>query len=125
MDHPDIEEFIAAKRTPGRLTNFNLSVLASDVFMAAVQADGDWALSFGGKSYRTLKANALWDTIMRSTYDYAEPGVIFIDRINDVNNLSYCETHCRHQSLRRAAPAALWRLPFGLDQSGQAGAPPL
>ncbi len=92
VDHPDIEEFIAAKRTAGRLTNFNLSVLVSDAFMAAVKGDGDWALSFGGKIYRTIKAKALWDTIMRSTYDYAEPGVIFIDRINAVNNLSYCET---------------------------------
>ena len=91
VDHPDIEEFIAAKRTPGRLTNFNLSVLVSDAFMAAVKADGDWTLRFGGKTYRTLKAKTLWDAIMRSTYDYAEPGVIFIDRINEANNLSYCE----------------------------------
>ena len=92
VDHPDIEEFIAAKRTPGRLSNFNLSVLVSDAFMAAVRADADWPLTFGGKIYRSLKAKALWDTIMRSTYDYAEPGVIFIDRINQENNLSYCET---------------------------------
>ena len=91
VDHPDIEEFIAVKRTPGRLTNFNLSVLVSDAFMAAVEADGDWTLSFGDKTYRTLKAKVLWDAIMRSTYDYAEPGVIFIDRINEANNLSYCE----------------------------------
>ena len=92
VDHPDIEEFITAKRTPGRLSNFNLSVLASDAFMAAVKADGDWPLSFGGKTYRTVKARALWDTIMRSTYDYAEPGVIFIDRVNQENNLGYCES---------------------------------
>jgi ribonucleoside-diphosphate reductase alpha chain len=92
VDHPDIEDFITAKRTPGRLSNFNLSVLASDAFMAAVKADADWDLQFGGKLYRTLKARALWDTIMRSTYDYAEPGVIFIDRINSQNNLAYCET---------------------------------
>jgi ribonucleoside-diphosphate reductase alpha chain len=92
VDHPDIEDFITAKRTPGRLSNFNLSVLVSDAFMAAVKNDGDWALRFGGKTYRTLKAKALWETIMRSTYDYAEPGVIFIDRINDQNNLGYCET---------------------------------
>src|SRR6201995_200329 len=92
VDHPDIEDFITAKRTPGRLSNFNLSVLVSDAFMAAVKADGDWNLQFGGKVYRTLKARALWDTIMRSTYDYAEPGVIFIDRINQQNNLAYCET---------------------------------
>ncbi|HWY60427.1 MAG TPA: adenosylcobalamin-dependent ribonucleoside-diphosphate reductase [Rhizomicrobium sp.] len=91
-DHPDIEEFIDAKRTAGRLSNFNLSVLVSDAFMAAVKNDGDWTLKFGGKDYRTLKARLLWDRIMRSTYDYAEPGVIFIDRINSQNNLSYCET---------------------------------
>ena len=92
VGHPDIEDFIDAKRTPGRLSNFNLSVLVSDAFMAAVNADDDWALTFGGHAYRTVKAKALWDRIMRSTYDYAEPGVIFIDRINQLNNLSYCET---------------------------------
>ena len=92
IDHPDIEDFIDAKRSSGRLSNFNLSVLVSDAFMAAVKADGDWTLKFGGKAYRTVKARTLWDRIMRSTYDYAEPGVIFIDRINGQNNLSYCET---------------------------------
>src|SRR5882724_5218028 len=92
VDHPDIEDFITAKREQGRLTNFNLSVLVSDAFMAAMKADQDWTLTFGGKTYRTIKAKALWDIIMRSTYDHAEPGVIFIDRINEVNNLSYCET---------------------------------
>ncbi len=92
IDHPDIEDFIDAKRSSGRLSNFNLSVLASDAFMAAVKADSDWTLKFGGKAYRTVKARTLWDRIMRSTYDYAEPGVIFIDRINGQNNLSYCET---------------------------------
>src|SRR5689334_15589371 len=92
VDHPDIEDFITAKRTPGRLSNFNLSVLVSDAFMAAVKADADWPLVFGATTYRTVSAKALWDTIMRSTYDYAEPGVIFIDRINQENNLSYCET---------------------------------
>jgi len=92
VDHPDIEQFIEAKREAGRLSNFNLSVLASDAFMGAVKADGDWPLVFGGKVYRTLKARDLWARIMRSTYDYAEPGVIFIDRINALNNLSYAET---------------------------------
>jgi ribonucleoside-diphosphate reductase alpha chain len=92
VDHPDIEEFVTAKRIPGRLSNFNLSVLVSDAFMAAVKAGADWDLQFGGKVFRTLKAKALWDMIMRSTYDQAEPGVIFIDRINQENNLSYCET---------------------------------
>jgi len=91
-DHPDIEAFIEAKRTPGRLAMFNLSVLASDAFIAAVKADGPWDLKFGGKIYKTIDARDLWDRIMRATYDYAEPGVIFIDRINAENNLSYCET---------------------------------
>ncbi len=91
-DHPDIETFIDAKRTPGRLSMFNLSVLASAAFMEAVKNDGPWDLKFAGKIYRTVEARALWDRIMRATYDYAEPGVIFIDRINDENNLSYCET---------------------------------
>ena len=91
-DHPDIEEFIAAKRDPSRLRNFNLSVLVTDAFMAAVKADAGWPLVFAGRTYKTVRAGALWDQIMRSTYDYAEPGVIFIDRINAANNLSYCET---------------------------------
>jgi ribonucleoside-diphosphate reductase alpha chain len=91
-DHPDIETFIDAKRTPGRLQMFNLSVLASDAFMAAVKNDGPWDLKFNGKIFRTVEARALWDRIMRATYDTAEPGVIFIDRINAENNLAYCET---------------------------------
>src|ERR1700761_2815240 len=82
-DHPDIEDFIEAKRVSGRLSNFNLSVLVSDAFMTAVADDADWVLQFQGKPYRTLRARSLWDQIMRSTYDYAEPGVIFIDRINE------------------------------------------
>jgi ribonucleoside-diphosphate reductase alpha chain len=91
-DHPDIEDFIAAKREPGRLRNFNLSVLATDAFMAAVDGDTDWRLVFEGKTFRTIRARALFDSITRATYDYAEPGVIFIDRINARNNLHYCET---------------------------------
>jgi ribonucleoside-diphosphate reductase alpha chain len=91
-DHPDIEDFIAAKADAKRLRMFNLSVLVTDDFMQAVKADADWPLVFGGQTYRTISARALWDRIMRSTYDYAEPGVIFIDRINTLNNLSYCET---------------------------------
>ena len=91
-DHPDIEAFIDAKRTPGRLSMFNLSVLATDAFMTAVKNDGPWDLKFGGKIYRTVQARELWNRIMRATYDYAEPGVIFIDRINAMNNLGYCET---------------------------------
>ena len=91
-DHPDIEAFIAAKRQVGRLRNFNLSVLATDPFMAAVDADADWPLVFAGHTYRSVRARALFDSITQATYDYAEPGVIFIDRINARNNLHYCET---------------------------------
>jgi ribonucleoside-diphosphate reductase alpha chain len=91
-DHPDIEAFIEAKRDPARLRMFNLSVLVTDAFMAAVKADGPWELAFGGKVYRTVEARDLWNKIMRSTFDYAEPGVIFIDRINAMNNLGYAET---------------------------------
>jgi ribonucleoside-diphosphate reductase alpha chain len=90
-DHPDIEEFIAAKSDATRLRNFNLSILVTDAFMAAVESDADWDLVFGGKVYRTLKARALWNRIMRATYDFAEPGVIFIDRVNARSNLAYCE----------------------------------
>ena len=90
-DHPDIEGFIAAKSDSTKLRNFNLSVLVTDPFMAAVKADGPWDLVFGGKVYKTVQARALWDAIMRATYDYAEPGVIFIDRINAMNNLAYAE----------------------------------
>ena len=91
-DHPDIEAFIEAKREPGRLRMFNLSVLVTDAFMQAVQEDAAWELKFDGVTYKSLPARDLWDAIMRATYAYAEPGVIFIDRINDKNNLHYCET---------------------------------
>jgi ribonucleoside-diphosphate reductase alpha chain len=91
-DHPDIEDFIAAKSDPARLRMFNVSVLVTDPFMEAVKADGDWDLVFEGQIYKTLSARKLWDQIMQSTYEFAEPGVIFIDRINQANNLSYCET---------------------------------
>ncbi|MEL6228175.1 MAG: adenosylcobalamin-dependent ribonucleoside-diphosphate reductase, partial [Pseudomonadota bacterium] len=91
-DHPDIGEFIEAKRTAGKLTNFNLSVLVTDAFVDAVRADRDWDLVFDGKVYQTVRARDLWQRIMRSTYEHAEPGVIFIDRVNALNNLGYCET---------------------------------
>jgi ribonucleoside-diphosphate reductase alpha chain len=90
-DHPDIEAFIEAKREPGRLRMFNLSVLVTDAFMQAVEEDAPWQLQFGGTVHHTLPARELWDKIMRATYAYAEPGVIFIDRINRRNNLWYCE----------------------------------
>ena len=91
-DHPDIEAFIAAKKDPARLRMFNLSVLVTDAFMAAVKADGPWDLVFGGRVYQTVQARDLWARIMRNTFDFAEPGVIFIDRINAANNLNYVET---------------------------------
>ena len=91
-DHPDIEGFIEAKQDAARLRMFNLSVLVTDPFMEAVKADGPWELTFEGKIYHTLNARDLWNKIMRATYDYAEPGVIFIDRINAMNNLAYAET---------------------------------
>ena len=125
-DHPDIEAFIAAKREPGRLRNFNLSVLVTDDFMAAVDADADWPLRFEGKTYRSVRARALWDSITRATYDYAEPGVLFIDRINARNNLAYCETiHATNPCAEQPLPpygacllgsinlARLIREPFG------------
>ena len=90
-DHPDVEQFIAAKSDSARLRMFNLSVLVTDPFMEAVKADGSWDLKFDGKVYHTVKARDLWNKIMKATYDYAEPGVIFIDRINEANNLNYVE----------------------------------
>ncbi len=109
-DHPDVLEFIEAKHTPGRLTNFNISILITDKFMKAVKEDKEWILGFNkprldgqhvgeitqenGKIwyiYHKLPARELWEKIMRSTYDYAEPGVLFITRANEYNNLWYCE----------------------------------
>ena len=91
-DHPDIEDFITAKSDAARLRMFNVSVLVTDPFMDAVKSDGSWDLVFDGTVYKTVQARDLWNGIMRATYDYAEPGVIFIDRINTANNLNYCET---------------------------------
>ena len=90
-DHPDIEAFIDAKADPAKLRNFNLSVLVTDAFIAAVRAGKPWDLVFEGKVVKTVPARALWERIMRAAYDYAEPGVIFIDRVNAMNNLAYCE----------------------------------
>ena len=91
-DHPDIEAFIEAKREAGRLRMFNLSVLVTDALMTALKEDAPWELKFGGTTFKVLRARDLWDKVMRATYSYAEPGVIFIDRINRRNNLHYCET---------------------------------
>jgi len=90
-DHPDIEHFITAKSDSARLRMFNMSVLITDDFMDAVKADGSWELVFDGRVYHTVQALDLWNKIMQATYDFAEPGVIFIDRINKANNLSYVE----------------------------------
>lgn len=128
VSHPDVEEFIKAKREDGRLRQFNLSLLITDAFLEAVRSDAEWPLVFpvmkcelgevdladreqvlwqdwpitegytvddegrvACRIYRTLKARRLWNLIMRSTYDYAEPGFILIDRVNDLNNLWWCE----------------------------------
>jgi len=115
IDHPDILEFIVAKQTPGRLTNFNVSVLVTTAFMEALKAGSDWDLGFTVPRadenhvdvsekfnpitglmdewfvYHRMPARELWDLVLKSTYDYAEPGVIFIDRVNERNNLKYCE----------------------------------
>ncbi len=91
-DHPDVEDFIVAKQDATRLRMFNLSVLITDPFMDAVKSNSAWDLVFGGKIYKTVQARVLWNKIMRSTFEFAEPGVIFIDRINAANNLGYVET---------------------------------
>jgi len=110
IDHPDVVEFIEAKRTPGRWNNFNVSVGVPDAFMQALAKGESWDLvhrakpaaqaladgavqrSDGWWIYRSLPAQALWDQVMRSAYDFAEPGILFLDRINQDNNLRYCES---------------------------------
>jgi len=92
VDHPDIEEFIRSKRNQNELTNFNISVGITDEFMSCVQNNETFALRHNGKVYKYIDANALWNEIMRSTWDWAEPGVLFLDRINRDNPLYYCET---------------------------------
>ncbi|HEY8710073.1 MAG TPA: LAGLIDADG family homing endonuclease, partial [Burkholderiaceae bacterium] len=109
IDHPDVLEFITAKRKPGRWSNFNVSVAVTDEFMRALLAAQDWPLVHRARPgapliaqgafqrddglwvYRVLPAQELWDTVMRSTYDFAEPGILFSDTINRDNNLRYCE----------------------------------
>ena len=91
VDHPDIEEFIRSKNNSNRLTNFNISVGVTDKFMEAVKSDSNFDLVFNNKVYKTVRARYLWDELMRSTWDWAEPGVLFIDKMNRKNNLWYCE----------------------------------
>ncbi len=112
IGHPDVYEFIKAKREDGRLRQFNLSLLVTDKFMATLDRDGDWPLAFGGTIHSTVKASHLWNLVMASTYDYAEPGVLFVDRINEMNNLWFCENilavnPCGEQNLPPAGSCLL------------------
>ncbi len=109
IEHPDVHEFITAKRTPGRWNNFNVSVAVPDSFMQALAQDQPWELVHKARPgadlmaqgafqradgmwvYQTVAARELWDTVMRSAYDFAEPGILFLDTINQDNNLRYCE----------------------------------
>ena len=109
IDHPDVLDFITAKRTPGRWNNFNVSVGVPDSFMQALSEDQPWELVHRARPsagliaqgafqradglwvYQTLAARELWDTVMKSAYDFAEPGILFLDHINQDNNLRYCE----------------------------------
>lgn len=93
VDHPDVFDFIRAKRNSDKLTGFNISVAITDKFMEALLNDDDdsFELVFEGQTYKTISARKLWDEIMDSTWDWAEPGVLFIDRITEMNNLHYCE----------------------------------
>lgn len=92
IDHPDVEEFVRAKQNSTELTGFNVSLGITDEFMEAYAAKKPFALRFGGQTYREVDAEDLWEKIMRSNYDWAEPGVLYIDRMNEMNNLYYCET---------------------------------
>lgn len=92
VDHPSIEEFIHAKQNTDQLKGFNISVAITNEFMEAVDKQSSFNLKWNGEIYRTVDAVALWEMIMRSTFDFAEPGVIFIDTINEMNNLWYTET---------------------------------
>ena len=92
IDHPDIEAFIYSKQNSDKLTGFNISIAVTDEFMVAVENGTDFDLKWEGRTYRTVDARNLFEKIMRSNWDYAEPGVLFIDRINEKNNLYYCET---------------------------------
>ena len=92
VDHPDIQEFVHAKNNSTDLTQFNMSVGVTDKFMQAVKDGTDFDLVFEGQVHKTIDARALWDDILRSTWDWAEPGILFMDRINAKNNLWYCET---------------------------------
>ncbi len=91
IDHPDVLDFVRAKRSNDKLTGFNISVGITDAFMEALENGTDYELFFNGEVRGTLSAQEVWDEIMSSTWDWAEPGVLFIDRISEMNNLWYCE----------------------------------
>lgn len=91
IDHPDIMRFINAKADQSTLTNFNISVAVTDKFMDALACDGTYDLTFGGRTYDTVRSTDVWSRIMERNWDWAEPGVLFIDRINEMNPLGYCE----------------------------------
>ena len=91
ISHPDIEEFITAKNNSDKLTGFNISIGVTDKFMEHLKANEPFPLEFEGEVYRYVEPKPLWDMVMRSTWDWAEPGILFLDRINDKNNLHYCE----------------------------------
>jgi ribonucleoside-diphosphate reductase alpha chain len=113
VSHPDIEAFIDAKLTPGKYRQFNLSVNCTSSFMAAVKSNSDWDLTFNGKVYKTLKAKYLWDKIVHTAYESAEPGVLFLDTTNENNNLYYCE------EIRATNPCSEQGLPeYGLCTLG-------
>ena len=91
ISHPDIEEFITAKQNSTNLTGFNISIGVTDKFMECLKSGEPFPLEFEGKTYRTVDPDLLWDKVMQSTFDWAEPGVVFIDKWNEWNNLHYCE----------------------------------
>ena len=109
IDHPDIEEFIAAKHNSHKLMGFNVSVGVTDEFMGCLDANIPFQLTYDGKVYKEVDPVNLWDMIMRSTWDYAEPGILFFDRINEMNNLHYMEK-LEATNPRRTTPAAFWSL---------------
>lgn len=128
VDHPDIEEFIRAKQNYGKLSGFNISVAITDEFMEAVKDGAPFNLRFEGNIYRQVDAKALWEMIMRSTYDWADPGVLFVDTINERNNLYYCErlaatNPCGEQPLPPYGACLLgsFNLPQYLSRDGATG----
>jgi ribonucleoside-diphosphate reductase alpha chain len=128
IDHPDIEEFIRAKQNNNKLLGFNISVGVTNEFMQALEHGTDFDLRFARRTYRTVNARALWELLMRSTYDWSEPGVLFLDTINQKNNLWYCEAinatnPCGEQPLPPFGACLLgsWNLVKFLERDGNSG----